>query len=269
MGSSHGRAWVSMRVHARAGTPCTALGHPPPLSVRVPGAWGSTRRGRGAEDGAVPRRGGGMGDAGWWCCGLQGSPACGPGVAGTGRGAGGILPSAHHNLQNGVRWRCGAAPRVGLRAESPPPPPSPQPGEAVGSAGRRAESPSSLLQRPAGAAAAAPPAAPPSCRGARARRRDGRAGRAVTANGEWVGIKWSQDDRRAGPPLRPPPPLPRARRDWGTRAGAGLGAAASPPRTPRTSASSLRGKGTGKTTRGFGMRGGGLGCSPSPQPSRW
>lgn len=92
VGSSHGRAWVSVRVHARAGTPCTALGHPPPLSVRVPGAWGSPRRGRGAEDGAVPRRGGGMRGCRVLVLWAAGEPGVWAGGGGDRAGGGGHPP---------------------------------------------------------------------------------------------------------------------------------------------------------------------------------
>lgn len=146
-----------------------------------------------------------------------------------GGGAGGILPPS-------AKWSLlpvggGPAGRAAGRDTPPPPSTSPGPGRLRGPGGRGgAVRAPPLAPRPAGAAAAAPPpAAPPSSRGAGAgaRRGDGRTGRAVTANGEWAGIKWSQDDRTAAPP----PPLPRARR--GVRAGAGRAPPRPRPAAPR------------------------------------
>lgn len=196
-------------------------------SVRIPGARGEHPRGE--------RRGGGG----------RGRARGGRDAVMEGGGAGGILPQS-------AKWSPlpvggGPAGRAAGRDTPPPLSPSPGPGRLRAPGGRggevRALPPA---PRPAGAAAAAPPAAPPSCRaaGAGALREDGRAGRAVTANGEWAGIKWSQDDRRAAPP----PPLPRARR--GIRAGAGR--APPPRRASRSSAPTLCEKGSSTTTPVFG-----------------
>lgn len=160
-------------------------------SVRIPrareehprgSAGGGGGRGRAQEEGMQ-----------WW-------RAAGP-------GAGGILPQS-------AKWsplRVGGGPAGRAAGRDTPPPPSPSPGpgwlRAPGGRGWAGRTPPSA-PRPAGVAAAAPSPRPLHPHGVPGMGH-GRTGRAVTANGEWAGIKWSQDDRRAAPPLAAPPGPPR------------------------------------------------------------
>lgn len=145
------------------GQPCTAASRSPLRPRRSPGLGG-------APEGTAGRGGGaaeGCGAGGRRGRGLRRRPACGPGRRGQG---GGVLPGAHHGLQNGVRCRWGRPHGQGCGQRHPRPPPTPPPspsprfGQAAGSGAARGVRvpghPAPLLLRPAGAAAAAPRAAP-------------------------------------------------------------------------------------------------------------